>query len=389
MSSLRDTGNNMVRMVGAEAGVIRSVTPPGLLRAPRAVATDASGNIYIADTGNNVVREVAAKTSVTSTVAGTGVAGYTGDAGAATAARLNAPAGIAVDANGNVYLADTGNNVVRKITAAGLISTIAGTGTAGNSGDGAAATLAQLDAPAQIAVDAAGNVYVACTGSHSVRLISAAGIISTVAGIGTSGYTGNGGLANAAALASPSAVAVDQLANIYVGDTGNNVVRKVVQTTTSLGFAATDPGNTTAAQIVAVTNFGNQPLTLTGLSIPAGFVQKASGGVDCTSTTTLTGGGNCLLSVAFAPTGSGPFSGNVTLTDNALGSTGSVQKIAVSGTGNVTSLPTTIAVSAGNNQTTATLLRVRRPAAGDRAGSEWFRFVGSFGCVFGAVERSD
>jgi hypothetical protein len=188
-------------------------------------------------------------------------------------------------------------------------------------------------------------------GSQSVRLISAAGTISTVAGTGTSGYSGNGGLANAAALASPSAVAVDQLGNIYVGDTGNNVVRKVAQTATSLSFAATNPGQTTAPQLVTVTNIGNQALTLTGLSVPAGFIQKSSGGVDCTSTSTLVAGGQCLLSLAFSPTGSGPFTGSVTLTDNALGKTASTQSIAVTGTGNVTSLPTTIAATAGNNQT--------------------------------------
>ena len=350
---IADTGNSVVRMVGVEAGVIRSVTPVGLLNGPKGIATDALGNLYIADTNNNVVREVIAKTSVIATLAGIGTASYTGDGGAATAAQLDAPAGIAVDASGNVYIADTGNNVIRKVTAAGTISTIAGTGAAGNSGDGGLATAATLNGPAEIAVDTAGDLYVACIGSHSVRMISAAGLITTVAGTGTTGYSGNGGLANAAALASPSGVAVDQLGNIYVGDTGNNVVRKVVQTATSLSFAATNPGQTTAPQLVTVTNFGNQALTLTGLTVPAGFIQKASGGVDCTSTTTLVAGGQCLLSLAFSPTGSGPFNGNVTLTDNALGRTAATQSIAVSGTGNVTSLPTTIAATAGNNQTTA------------------------------------
>jgi len=351
---IADTGNNVVRQVGAEAGLIHSITPVGLLNAPAAVATDASGNLYIADTGNNVVREVVAKTSVLSTLAGVAgpTGGYAGDGGPAASALLNAPAGIAVDASGNVYIADTGNNVVRKITA-GTISTIAGTGTPGNSGDGGAATSAALNGPTQIAVDAAGDVYVACRGSHSVRLISAAGLISTVAGTGVSGYTGNGGLANAAALSSPSGVAVDQLANIFVGDTGNNVVREVAQTTSTLSFAATDPGKTTASQVVTVTNFGNLPLTLTGLSLPAGFIQKTSGGVDCSASTTLVAGGECLLSIAFSPTGSGSFTGNLTLTDNALGATGATQSISLSGTGNVTSLPTTIATTAGNNQTTA------------------------------------
>ena len=350
---IADTGNNVVRVVGAESGVILPMTPPGFLNAPQGLATDAQSNLYIADTGNNIVRVISQKTGYINVVAGTGTSGYSGDTGQAAAAKLKAPAGVTVDANGNVYIADTGNNVVRKVTAAtGVITTIAGTGTAGNTGDGGAATSATLNGPSQIAVDAAGDVYVACSGSSSVRMISASGTISTVAGTGTSGHTGDGGLANAAAFAAPTGVALDPASAMYIADTGNNVLRKVITATTALAFAATDPGKTSATQTVTVTNFGNTTLTFTGLSMPSGFVQKTSGGNDCSATTTLAAGAQCLLAIAFSPTGSGSFSSNVTLTDNALGKTTSTQLIAVSGTGNNTSIPTAIAATGGNNQTT-------------------------------------
>ena len=235
-----DTGNNVVRLIGIEGNVIRSVTPVGLLNAPKGLATDVQGNVYIADTGNNVIREVVAKTTQIATIAGTGTAGSTGDTGAATAAKLKAPAAVAVDASGNIYIADTGNNTVRKIAAStGIITTIAGTaGTPGNTGDGGAATSATLNIPSQIAVDAAGDVVIACAGSNSVRFVSAStGTISTLVGTGTAGYTGDAGFANAATLTAAAGVALDQFANVYVGDTGNNALRKVVSTTTSLTFA--------------------------------------------------------------------------------------------------------------------------------------------------------
>src|SRR5207253_2019957 len=147
---------------------------------PIGVALDGQGHLFIADTLNNRVREISG--GIISTVAGTGTAGYSGDGGQATSAQINNPYGVAVDAQGNVYIADSLNNRVRKVSG-GVISTVAGTGTAGYSGDGGQATSAQLNFPIAVAVDGQGNLYIADLVNQRIRKVSA-GIISTVAGNG-------------------------------------------------------------------------------------------------------------------------------------------------------------------------------------------------------------
>jgi len=133
---------------------------------------DASGDLFIADTGNNVIREVVQPTGNIITVAGTGSAGYSGDGGAATSALLNAPYDVAVDRSGNLFIADTGNNVIREVVqATGDIVTVAGTGTAGYSGDGGLATSAQLTGPDGVAVDASGDLFIADTGNNCIRKV--------------------------------------------------------------------------------------------------------------------------------------------------------------------------------------------------------------------------
>jgi sugar lactone lactonase YvrE len=194
------------------------------LNTPQAVATDSSGNLYIADTFNNVVRKVTASGAI-STIAGNGTAGFGGDGGAATAAQLNGPQGIAVDASGNIYVADTQNARVRRISG-GAISTIAGNGTAGFGGDNGAATAAELNVPIGLAVDTAGNLYIADFVNNRIRKVSG-GTIATVAGTGLSGYSGDGGPATSAQLHTPAGVAVDTGGNLYIADLGNNAVRKV------------------------------------------------------------------------------------------------------------------------------------------------------------------
>jgi uncharacterized protein (TIGR03437 family) len=194
------------------------------LNFPSGGAMDSSGNIYIADSLNHRIRKVSSGTI--STIGGNGVLSYSGDGGPATSAQLNTPEAVAVDTSGNFYIADTLNNAVRKVTAAGNISTIAGNGTQGSSGDGGAATAAELSRPQGIAVDSSGNVYVADTQNARVRKISG-GTITTVAGSGTPGYGGDGGPATAAQLNVPVGIAVDTAGNLYIADFTNNRVRKV------------------------------------------------------------------------------------------------------------------------------------------------------------------
>jgi len=193
------------------------------------VAVDRAGNLYIADALNNRVREVRAGSGTIITVAGTGNVGYSGDGGPAAAAQLATPVGVAVDGAGNLYIADSGNHVVREVYARdGTITTAAGNGTAGSGGDGTGAISAQLSNPVAVAADGAGNLYIADDSASRVREVNAYnGIITTVAGTGASGYGGDGGPATRAQLASPEGVAIDGAGNLYIADYGNNRVREV------------------------------------------------------------------------------------------------------------------------------------------------------------------
>ncbi|HMV82293.1 MAG TPA: BACON domain-containing carbohydrate-binding protein [Blastocatellia bacterium] len=195
---------------------------------------DGAGNIYFTDSDNHTIRKIT-PAGIISTIAGSpGSSGFSGDGGAATAARLNFPIGVAVDGAGNVYICDSGNNRIRKVTAAtGVISTIAGNGTAGFSGDGAAGTSAQINTPQNVAVDKNGNVYISDFSNNRIRKVNAAdGVISTVAGAGTlcspaGGTCGDGGAATAAFLNGPNNVSVDKDGNLIVSDPGNFRIRKV------------------------------------------------------------------------------------------------------------------------------------------------------------------
>ncbi len=196
------------------------------LNYPAGVAVDGQGNLYIADTGNQRVRIVNTNGIIT-TVAGNGSGVYFGDGGAATNASLYDPAGVAVDAAGNLFIADMENQRIRKVNANGLITTVAGRGISGYSGDGGAATNAELAFPSGVAVDAYGNLFIADKENQRLRMVNSNGIISTVAGTGTEGYSGNGGAATSATLNLPSGVAVDAAGNLFIADSGNQRIRKV------------------------------------------------------------------------------------------------------------------------------------------------------------------
>ncbi len=196
---------------------------------PAGNLVDPSGNLYVVDQLDNRVRRFAANSTTVSTAVGTGIIGYSGDNGPATSAQLNFPQGIALDSVGDLFVADTGNFVIRKVAAGtGIITTIAGTSNAGYSGDGGAATSAQLSFPTSVVVDGSNNVYIADMLNHRVRMVSAStGLISTIAGTGTCGYNGDSISATGAQLCMPNGLAFDNLGNLLIADTGNSRVRKI------------------------------------------------------------------------------------------------------------------------------------------------------------------
>jgi sugar lactone lactonase YvrE len=193
---------------------------------PCGVAVDAQGNLFIADSSNNRIRKVDTNGIIT-TVAGDGTAAYGGDGGAATNASLNQPSGLALDSAGNLFIADFDNSVIRKVGTNGIITTVAGTNNAGYFGDGGLATNAWLNAPRAVAVDAHGNLFIADDGNQRIRKVGTNGIITTVAGTNTYGYSGDGGPATNAILWNPSGVAVDAAGNLLIADESNSRIRKV------------------------------------------------------------------------------------------------------------------------------------------------------------------
>jgi hypothetical protein len=241
------------------------------LCAPTGVSEDMTGTTYWGDTSNNRVRKATSSTTgIISTVAGNGTAGYTGDGHSATSAELSSPSGTAVS-NGNLYIADTGNNVIRKVNSAGIISTVAGNtqcnmnnnGVNPNVNDGKPATQAELCAPTGVTLDTAGNLYIADTGDNRIRKVNTAGIISTIAGNGTYGYNGDNIPATSAKLFFPTGVAVDAMNDVFIADTVNSRVRVVnaagiIHTFAgngSFGFGG-DGGPATSAKLSGPTGLG-------------------------------------------------------------------------------------------------------------------------------------
>ena len=242
------------------------------------LASDSQGNVYIADPSNHRVRKVNAA-GIIQTVAGSGAPDFSGDGGPASASRLNAPYGVAADRAGNLYIADLGNNRVRKVGPDGVITTVAGTGTAGSAGDGGPALSAQLNAPRNVAVDGFGGLYIAEFSGHRIRLITPDGLIQTIAGTGSSGSAGEGVAATAAQLSYPAGMAVDFTGTLYIADSGNQRIRKVF-----------------AGQITTV--------LLPTLSTPTGVTGDGSGGIYIADSGNLRvlrrTAGNVVLTVASA-----------------------------------------------------------------------------------------
>ncbi|MGE0871483.1 MAG: hypothetical protein AB7P03_23185 [Kofleriaceae bacterium] len=265
-----DRNNHRIRWVDS-AGTIRTVAGIGTggfngdggaatsaqLLFPTGVAIDGMGNLYVADADNRRIRRID-MSGVITTVAGTGAFGFVGDGGAATSAQLLFPAGIAVDGQGALYITEENSQRIRRVDEGGVVTTIAGTGSSGASGDGGPAATARLSNPFGLARDSAGNLYVGDTLNHRVRRIDSNGIITTVAGTGTPGYSGDLGPAISAQLAYPHGVAIDAVGNLYVADTLNHRVRKIATNgviTTVAGSGAPgsagDQGPAIAAQLVS------------------------------------------------------------------------------------------------------------------------------------------
>ena len=266
-----DRNNNKLRMV-TSSGIITTFAGTGAqgsngdggaatsaqLCYPIGVSVGISGNVYIADACNNKIRKVTSA-GLIATIAGTGTAGSSGDGGAATSAQLNFPAGVSLDIYGSVYIADLRNHKIRKVTSAGIITTIAGTGDSGSSGDGGAATSAQLNCPTGVSVDISGNVYIADTNNHMIRMVTSTGIITTIAGTGTAGSSGDGGAATSAQLYNPTEVSVDISGNVYIAVVDNNKIRIVSSSGIITAIAGTgskgssgDGGAATSAQLNGV-----------------------------------------------------------------------------------------------------------------------------------------
>ena len=280
---IADTGDNLIRKVSTD-GIITSVAGNGFgsysgdtfaatsaeLHTPLDVAVDSSANIYIADSANAAIRKVTASTGIITTVAGNASIGDTGDGNLATSASLVTPYSVAVDSSGDIYFAQNGDSVVRKVTASNqFINRVVGNGTAGYSGDGSTATKAQLNFPTGIALDSSGNIYIADSLNRRIRKV-ASNVIATIAGDGVLSYSGDGGPANSAQLNTPQAVAADSSGNFYFCDTLNNVVRKV----TAGGAISTIAGNGTAGS-----SGDGGPATSAELSGPRGIAVDSSGNI--------------------------------------------------------------------------------------------------------------
>ena len=332
-----DQGNQLVRQVVLSTGEINSAVGNGSTKLLYAggVGVDGSGNLFVADSGAQVILRVDASNGTVTTVAGNGNAGYTGDGGPATSATFNLPQGVAVDASGNLFVADTSNNVVRRIDAAsGIISTVAGNGSSGSTdsvGDGGPATSASLSVPERVAVDGGSNLYIADVAHNRVRFVDQkTGIITTVAGNGGSGFSGDGGPATSASLNTPSDVAVDSLGNLFVADLWNNRIRKVTPapnaavSATSLTFSNQVVGTSSSPQTITLSNTGWQLLTVSSIAVSGTNGNDFSVSYDCGAA--LSSGLSCSVSVKFAPTAVGASrSGQLTITDSSSDSPQTIQ----------------------------------------------------------------
>jgi sugar lactone lactonase YvrE len=353
---IADQGNNLIRRVDSVTQIISTVAGGGtlasgtdqlgdggpatsaILYGPQSVTVDRAGDLYVADSFHNLVRTVNAASGTITVVAGGGTAAGSdglGDGGAATSAKLSNPTGLALDSAGNLYIADTGYNLIRRVDmTTGVITAVGGNGSSGYSGDNGLATAATLSSPQAVFLDAANNIYIADYGNNVIRQISAATQkISTLAGRGSTGYYGDGGNPTVAFLTNPTSLAVDENGNLYIADYGNNVIRAVSYAALPMTFAGEAVGAESPSQVATPINIGNETLVLNAISLSANFQQVASGSTDCAANTSLTAGANCSVAVSFVPMQTGAIAGSLSVTNNSLNSAANVQTISLSADG--------------------------------------------------------
>ncbi len=328
-----DTGNNLIRKISG--GTVSTFVAAGTgLSGPEGVTVDGSGNLYIADTGNDVIRKVTPGGTVSIIGGQNGQSGYQ-DGAATTKALFNGPSSVAVDASGNVYVADFGNSVIREISG-GTVSTIAGQGGQAGYLDGLGSR-ALFNGPVGIAIDSLGNLYIAdalvpsigstAAGNNVLRKLSTAGVVSTVAGqVSTTGTAD--GVGTAAQFYSLQAAAVSTSGQVYLADTYNQTIRlggeastRIIALSGTFGFGGITVGQT-ASGTLTITNTGNSQLDVSKITYPTGFSGSWSGSIASGSSQNVT--------VTFAPTAAIAYSGNIVITSDA---TAGSPRIAVTGTG--------------------------------------------------------
>ena len=298
---------------------------------PLGVAFDAAGNLFIADEGSHRIFKVDTSGQLT-VVAGIGIFGFSGDGGPATSASLASPVSVALDGAGNLFITDQGNQRIRRVDAAtGIITTVAGNGSSGFSGDGGPAISASLSGPIGVALDGTGNLFFADAGNNRIRKVDTSGIISTVAGNGSFGFSGDGGPATSASLSFPFGVALDGSGNLFIADFSNSRIRKVSflnppavsLSIADLTFADRPVGTTSTAQTVTLTNNGEGVFTISSIAVSGDFAQTNA----CAS---LAASASCTFNVTFTPTAGGARTGILTIDSN---DPSSPQIVALSGTG--------------------------------------------------------
>ncbi|WP_428329271.1 NHL repeat-containing protein [Mucilaginibacter sp.] len=300
-TAISTTGVLSVFAGSGVAGSANGAASVATFNYPQGIASDAAGNFYVADQGNNEIRKISPAGAVT-TLAGTLVAGSTNATAIGVSALFNAPAGVAVDATNNVYVADYGNNAIRKITVAtGAVTTLAGGKSGAANGTGTAAT---FNGPSGVAVDATGNVYVADFLNNQIRKITPAGVVTTLAGSTTAGAVNGTGAA--ASFNGPRGVAVDASGNVYVADAGNNLIREISPAGVVTTFAGTGAAGNVSGAANASTFYYPSGLTVNAngdvyvADAVNNLVRKISGG----TVTSIAGSGYATLSSALnGPTG--------------------------------------------------------------------------------------